>query len=1404
MSLFANLKNRHSRVMVPKNYKRNECFRAFRDLMAESHTEAVFRAFIEGSSIGTLALGDSPSDRYKYITVIRDMRKLIGRKIGKGASVVSNYPPLVIKGGDYDMRMIDAKEGNPPKCLDMEGVAGEHILCFDLTSDGSRIFSGSSTPFGEIIVWDSKIFPKKVLHRMPHIGWVNSNKDKRIPFHQKAVTCVRVINDAVLVSTSLDGKFCVWGNLSSPTVAPTLLHMVDDPIRTNIKNTIAPVLPTGPIGVNCLAVCPLDDEYITPATGQFDGWVATAKDDDVVQKKGATIVDNPQAYLLFLGGDNGSIDVWTLLPASFTETHSKKVQQQQQSIFVKKTKKMKLHETTFITPAPQKLGNLLLSSQPPDGDDTALIKLESVTSLIVDRGLLYAGGRYGTIMVWDISSILHKPAGDVGSRFPPLKVPTRVMSFAIKDNALFTGVLGHFSRSVGDVVECRVDASWKAFYPGGLGFISDPNWTKDFLDGISRPEFDEFQKNLKLWRSSSDAEIASGWEQATIVRVNLGATELDITYDVVLDPYFDTATQRLDNAWLVEGIPYNGIRPVQMHDELAGTKKTVTSFIASTARFLDQNVLANLSEGNPTAKDDRQKDKVEITAEIVLFQRAVEDFIDSLASTADARSMSRESSALAAQGARVTIDTISSLSSLLSMVAPAWMVRKVLGHGAASDEDRVKAHKKPFHSTTLFMWDITTLIKKPRKHLADSDDEDDEEYAAALSSTTAPSSASVAASAAVSAASDAATAAASAASAAAAAVAAAPTLSKQKKGAKKWKLLRSFGIAVGLAPVEYSSSDLKVPEAAPDAQFMLREHFGGVSTLTFEGKDKEFLFSGSYDSTVCVWDMAPVARMERPAKLARITGFRRAVHCVYVSDGDRLYASTSDYNIEERMMPLKISRLPDKTAMRPPDDIQHEHQDLDNAMIPLEKDAAMDLLWREETPIHAKSLIHAAQDLVFASCSLFAETYHSGRCDARNRYVEATDFDFAAGLGPGALTTIEEDYSTSLAGDLLNSAFDGEQDKGIEAGDDDEGEGGELEEGREDRDLKDDLQAYRAVAQTGSSTSPHHMVFMYSIAFIILGFLIATIVLLTPTFTASKMAAPTANPTSLPSRVATLAPTPSINFGLLSPVSSNVPIISFSSNLVLSGLSVQQLSLRVQAAVLDATAFSMGLPSSYVQFQGAMESPSSSTTYIRVAERHREGFEQAGHFTTAAAYMCTVAVGLRVPTTLFPNGTSPTVTFIILKNELTAAVQSGSFITALRGAGQQFGCTSLTAGVTAQSVSFSSMSVIAPPVVSNTTSLQSSRPSPRPSILPSTAPQALPSPLPSAIPSLKPSLAPTFSPSQKPSAKPSPPSTAMPSTYPSLQPTMIPTDFPSLQPTLIPTDYPSLQPTRTPTDQSSV
>ena len=217
--------------MVPKIYKKAECLRAFNDLLADHHSFKLLKTFVEGGALVNV-MGESAEQRYEYVKIMREMRKKMIKKAPFGEE--DELPRLLSKGTDFEKQLIVAKEGNPPKCPDNNGIPGKHILSFDLSDDGNRLFSGSSSPPGEVLVWDVKRHPKKVLHRLPPLGWTPPTVD--IPFnsykgqaryHSMPVTSVKLLGD-LLATASLDGTIIIWENLmsSSARSPPKPVHVL--------------------------------------------------------------------------------------------------------------------------------------------------------------------------------------------------------------------------------------------------------------------------------------------------------------------------------------------------------------------------------------------------------------------------------------------------------------------------------------------------------------------------------------------------------------------------------------------------------------------------------------------------------------------------------------------------------------------------------------------------------------------------------------------------------------------------------------------------------------------------------------------------------------------------------------------------------------------------------------------------------------------------------------------------------------------------------------------------------------------------------------------------------------------------------------------------------------------------
>ena len=202
-----------AREMMPVDYRKRECCRAFKELMAESQTRLVFGAFIMGPTPLAMISGVSEEMRYSYVSDIRTIR----RKIIEGLELQDkqeDWPPLKCGNKDFDKLLTIAKEANP-RFSGNDGFPGKHILTCAVSADCNRLYTGGNKRneqnhakvVGEILVWDVKKYPKAILHR--------------IDAHSNTVTAVKLSNGC-MISAALDGKLKLWGKIDnySPKAPP--------------------------------------------------------------------------------------------------------------------------------------------------------------------------------------------------------------------------------------------------------------------------------------------------------------------------------------------------------------------------------------------------------------------------------------------------------------------------------------------------------------------------------------------------------------------------------------------------------------------------------------------------------------------------------------------------------------------------------------------------------------------------------------------------------------------------------------------------------------------------------------------------------------------------------------------------------------------------------------------------------------------------------------------------------------------------------------------------------------------------------------------------------------------------------------------------------------------------------
>lgn len=143
--------------------------------------------------------------------------------------------------------------------------------------------------------------------------------------------------------------------------------------------------------------------------------------------------------------------------------------------------------------------------------------------------------------------------------------------------------------------------------------------------------------------------------------------------------------------------------------------------------------------------------------------------------------------------------------------------------------------------------------------------------------------------------------------------------------------------------------------------------------------------------------------------------------------------------------------------------------------------------------------------------------------------------------------------------------------------------------------------------------------------------------------TAAPSATPTATPTVTPTRTPTRAPTVGVTTAAPVLQPTTVPILKFTSNLTLTGLTSTVLTTADQQAVVNATALSMNITVNYVTYTKtipvASASPSVTVTLVRT---------QSG------------ASVIAVTTTTIPT-IDPTTTYNTLTTSLKYAVGNGTF-----------------------------------------------------------------------------------------------------------------------------------------------
>lgn len=190
-----------------------------------------------------------------------------------------------------------------------------------------------------------------------------------------------------------------------------------------------------------------------------------------------------------------------------------------------------------------------------------------------------------------------------------------------------------------------------------------------------------------------------------------------------------------------------------------------------------------------------------------------------------------------------------------------------------------------------------------------------------------------------------------------------------------------------------------------------------------------------------------------------------------------------------------------------------------------------------------------------------------------------------------------------------------------------------------------------------------------------------------PTFAPTR--APTAKPSRVPTKVPTPGPTPQPGDPTLKPTPAPTvvptarptevptakptvqtsPILSFTSDISLGGLTEPVMDSSSQQAVVDATAQSMGVSANTVSFVGATFTPSA-----RRALRASARASQISLFATLYDAVATTKVDLPIDTMGTTNATE---LYLSLTKALTDAVSDGSFTSNLQSAAVALNATVL-------------------------------------------------------------------------------------------------------------------------------
>ena len=175
--------------------------------------------------------------------------------------------------------------------------------------------------------------------------------------------------------------------------------------------------------------------------------------------------------------------------------------------------------------------------------------------------------------------------------------------------------------------------------------------------------------------------------------------------------------------------------------------------------------------------------------------------------------------------------------------------------------------------------------------------------------------------------------------------------------------------------------------------------------------------------------------------------------------------------------------------------------------------------------------------------------------------------------------------------------------------------------------------------------------------------------------------APTRAPSAVPTMVVTSAPTQAPSAG---PTKQATPILSFSSNITLEGVTTSTLDLASQQALVNVTASSMKVSISSVSYVGSSMVSSTGRRYLK-SQKHQ--------------YLTSFVVVSKMKVSVPVESSDPSASndlYTSLTSQLNTAVTSGTFTTNLQKVSTALGATE-TSHASATAVSNSAPETSAPP-----------------------------------------------------------------------------------------------------------